>query len=184
MSSAPAARPERLGPRARFASAPSTARPRPTSRSRAARSPPIRSSPGSRTSSHGRAASSTTRARAAARCFASSRATTGGWSRRGRSLLLVAFVLLFGPAALSSGWALANPEAAVGLVPAEFRPATQSERPWRDLTPGEQAAFTTAIFTNNIQVTLVAFAGGVTFGVLTGVDADLQRRPARRRSAG
>ena len=52
-------------------------------------------------------------------------------------------------------------------MPAEFRPATQSERPWRDLTPGEQAAFTTAVFTNNIQVTFVAFAGGITLGVLT-----------------
>ena len=54
-------------------------------------------------------------------------------------------------------------------MPAEFRSATQSERPWRDLTPGEQAQFTTGVFTNNIQVTLAAFAGGVTFGVLTGV---------------
>jgi uncharacterized membrane protein SpoIIM required for sporulation len=81
--------------------------------------------------------------------------------------LVAAFVLLFGPAALSAGWALGSPAAAAGLVPAEFRPATQSERPWRDLTPGEQASFTTAVFTNNIKVTLVAFAGGVTLGVVT-----------------
>lgn len=83
--------------------------------------------------------------------------------------LLAAFVLLFGPAALSAGWALGNAGAAGGLVPAEFRPATQSERPWRDLTPGEQAAFTNTVFVNNIEVTLAAFAGGVTLGVLTGV---------------
>ena len=83
--------------------------------------------------------------------------------------LLAAFVLLFGPAALSAGWALGNAGAAAGLVPAEFRPATQSERPWRDLTPGEQAAFTNTVFVNNIEVTLAAFAGGVTLGVLTGV---------------
>jgi uncharacterized membrane protein SpoIIM required for sporulation len=83
--------------------------------------------------------------------------------------LLAAFVLLFGPSALSGGWALANPGAASGLVPAEFRSATQSERPWRDLTPSEQAAFTTAVFTNNIQATLIAFAGGVTLGLLTGM---------------
>jgi uncharacterized membrane protein SpoIIM required for sporulation len=81
--------------------------------------------------------------------------------------LLAAFVLLFGPAALSGGWGLRDPGAAVGVVPAEFRPATQSERPWTDLGPGEQAAFTTAVFTNNIEVTLVAFAGGVTLGLLT-----------------
>jgi uncharacterized membrane protein SpoIIM required for sporulation len=83
--------------------------------------------------------------------------------------LLAAFVLLFGPAALSGGWSLDSPAAAAGLVPAEFRPATQSERPWTDLTPGEQASFTTAVFTNNIKVTLVAFAGGVTLGIVTGL---------------
>jgi uncharacterized membrane protein SpoIIM required for sporulation len=81
--------------------------------------------------------------------------------------LLAAFVLLFGPAALSAGWALGNEGAAAGLVPAEFRPATQSERPWTDLTPGEQAAFTNAVFVNNIEVTFAAFAGGITLGSLT-----------------
>src|SRR5439155_26309384 len=65
--------------------------------------------------------------------------------------LLVAFVLLFGSAALSAGWAFASPSAAAGLVPSEFRPATQSEHPWSDLTSGEQAEFTTAVFTNNIK---------------------------------
>jgi uncharacterized membrane protein SpoIIM required for sporulation len=81
--------------------------------------------------------------------------------------LLVAAVLLFAPAVLSASWALRNPGAAIGLVPEEFRPVTESERPWRDLTPGEQASFTTTVFTNNIRVTLTAFAGGVTFGLLT-----------------
>ena len=81
--------------------------------------------------------------------------------------LLAAFMLVFGPAALSGGWALSSPGAAIGVVPSQFRPATQSERPWRDLTPGEQASFTTQVFTNNIQVTFVAFAGGITAGVLT-----------------
>jgi uncharacterized membrane protein SpoIIM required for sporulation len=81
--------------------------------------------------------------------------------------LLVAALLLFAPAVLSASWALRNPGAAIGLVPEEFRPVTESERPWRDLTPGEQADFTTNVFTNNIRVTLAAFAGGVTFGLLT-----------------
>jgi uncharacterized membrane protein SpoIIM required for sporulation len=81
--------------------------------------------------------------------------------------LLVAASLLFAPAVLSASWALRNPGAAIGLVPAEFRPVTESERPWRDLTPGEQANFTTNVFTNNIRVTLGAFAGGITFGLVT-----------------
>jgi uncharacterized membrane protein SpoIIM required for sporulation len=81
--------------------------------------------------------------------------------------LVLAAVLLFAPAALSASWALRDPGAAVGLVPEEFRPVTESDRPWRDLTPGEQADFTTTVFTNNIRVTLAAFAGGVVFGLLT-----------------
>jgi uncharacterized membrane protein SpoIIM required for sporulation len=37
------------------------------------------------------------------------------------------------------------------------------------MTAAQQAAFTTEIFTNNIQVTLVAFAGGVTGGIATAI---------------
>jgi uncharacterized membrane protein SpoIIM required for sporulation len=81
--------------------------------------------------------------------------------------LAAAALLLFAPALLSATWALRDPGAAVGLVPQELRPATGSERPWRELTPGEQADFTTTVFTNNIRVTLFAFAGGVAFGLLT-----------------
>lgn len=81
--------------------------------------------------------------------------------------LAAACALLFGPALLSGAWALRDPGAAAGVVPSAFRPATQSERPWTALTPGQQAAFTTAVFTNNIEVTLIAFAGGVTLGLLT-----------------
>lgn len=81
--------------------------------------------------------------------------------------LVLAIVLLLGPAALAGAWAWSDPGAAAELVPAEFRPATDSPRPWRDLSPGEQADFTAAVFTNNIQVTLLAFAGGVTLGLLT-----------------
>jgi uncharacterized membrane protein SpoIIM required for sporulation len=81
--------------------------------------------------------------------------------------LLVAFVLLFAPAVLSGGWALRSPGAATGVVPAQFRPSIDSQRPWQSLSSGQQAAFTTEVFTNNIEVTLVAFAGGVTLGLLT-----------------
>lgn len=81
--------------------------------------------------------------------------------------LLVAFVLLFGPALLGAAWAHSDAGAAVGVVPQEFRSATDPGHPWHDLSPGDQAAFTTQIFTNNIEVTLVAFAGGATAGILT-----------------
>jgi uncharacterized membrane protein SpoIIM required for sporulation len=35
------------------------------------------------------------------------------------------------------------------------------------MSPSQQAAFTSEVFTNNIQVTLVAFAGGITGGLAT-----------------
>jgi len=84
-----------------------------------------------------------------------------------RKALLVAFVLLFGSAALAALWGVHDPAAATGVVPAQFRPALQPGHPWHDLSAAQQAAFTSEVFTNNIQVTLVAFAGGVTGGIAT-----------------
>ena len=81
--------------------------------------------------------------------------------------LVVSAVLLFGPAALSAGWALRDPAAATGLVPTEFRDVVEEERAWSDLDAGEQAQFSSYVFTNNIQVSAVAFAGGIAFGLLT-----------------
>ena len=86
-----------------------------------------------------------------------------------RKALLVAFVLLFGSAALAALWGIHDPAAATGVVPQQFRSALQPGHPWRDLSPSDQAAFTTEVFTNNIQVTLVAFAGGITGGIATAV---------------
>jgi uncharacterized membrane protein SpoIIM required for sporulation len=84
-----------------------------------------------------------------------------------RKALLVAFVLLFGSAALAALWGVHDPAAATGVVPAQFRPALQPGHPWHDMSAAQQTAFTSEVFTNNIQVTLVAFAGGVTGGVAT-----------------
>ena len=64
------------------------------------------------------------------------------------------------PAPNQPGWELR-------VVPNQFRQATQPGHPWHDMTDGEQAQFTTSIFTNNIRVTLVAFAGGITAGIFT-----------------
>jgi uncharacterized membrane protein SpoIIM required for sporulation len=83
-----------------------------------------------------------------------------------RVALVIAAALLFLPSGLAAAWALDDPGAAVGLVPERFR-APAGERPWRQFDPSEQAAFTTAIFTNNIRVTLGAFAGGVAAAIPT-----------------
>jgi uncharacterized membrane protein SpoIIM required for sporulation len=84
-----------------------------------------------------------------------------------RRALAVSFVLVFGSAALATVWAVHDPAAATGVVPSAFRPALQPGHPWRDMAAGDQAAFTTKVFTNNIGVTLAAFAGGITGGLLT-----------------
>jgi uncharacterized membrane protein SpoIIM required for sporulation len=81
--------------------------------------------------------------------------------------LLVSLALLAGAASLGALWAVQDPGAALGVVPKQFRAATEPGHPWRDLSGGEQAAFTASIFTNNIWVTLVAFAGGLAAGIPT-----------------
>ena len=81
--------------------------------------------------------------------------------------ILAAIVLLFGPAALAATWGMHDPAAAIGVVPTDFRPVVEEERPWNDMPPDEQAAFSSAVLTNNIRVSLLAFAGGITLGLLT-----------------
>jgi len=97
--------------------------------------------------------------------------TTGYWQlvAERRKQLGIAALLLFGSAALAALWGYHDPAAATGVVPGEFRPALQPGHPWHDMSGGEQAAFTTGVFTNNIGVTLAAFAGGITGGILTAV---------------
>jgi uncharacterized membrane protein SpoIIM required for sporulation len=81
--------------------------------------------------------------------------------------ILAAIVLLFGPAALAAAWGMHDPPAAIGIVPDDFRPVVDEERPWEDLSSDEQAAFSSEVLTNNIRVTVLAFAGGITLGLLT-----------------
>jgi uncharacterized membrane protein SpoIIM required for sporulation len=80
--------------------------------------------------------------------------------------LLVALVLLFLPAGLAAAWALNDPAAAIGLVPAEFRDVVEKQS-FEDAPAAEQAAFSSAVLTNNIQVTAFAFAGGIAAGLIT-----------------
>jgi uncharacterized membrane protein SpoIIM required for sporulation len=97
-------------------------------------------------------------------------ATTGYWRRvRERpGLLLVAALLLFGPWVLASVWAVRDPGAASGVVPSEYRSVTEPrESTDLGLTPDQQAAFSSEIFTNNIRVTIFAFAGGIAAGLGT-----------------
>jgi uncharacterized membrane protein SpoIIM required for sporulation len=89
---------------------------------------------------------------------------TGYWRRvRERAVpLIVAAALLLGSGAMSFAWAAADPGRAGGLVPAGLRSVTEP-RPEGgiELSSGAGAAFSSAIFTNNIRVSFLAFAGGI-----------------------
>ncbi len=80
--------------------------------------------------------------------------------------LLLAIALLLVPALLAAAWALSDTSAAVGIVPGQFKGAVE---PVSDtgMTAAQSAAFSGAVMTNNIQVTFVAFAAGILFGVGT-----------------
>ena len=95
--------------------------------------------------------------------------TTGYWRRiRERPLLLgMGLLLLFLPAALSALWALNDPGAALGLVPQEFRHAVEPRVGDAGVPVSGQAAFASGVFTNNIRVTFLAFAGGIAAGLGT-----------------
>ena len=92
------------------------------------------------------------------------------WVRvRERPLALaLAIALLVVPAALTIAWAIGDTGAAVGLVPERFRGAVE---PVGDtgMTTSQTAAFSSAVMTNNIQVTFLAFAAGILFGLGTAV---------------
>lgn len=85
-------------------------------------------------------------------------------------VLAVAALLLFGPALLGAAWASNDPGAASRFVPADYAAVTEPRTESTDLgLRSDQAAnMSTQIFTNNIRVSLLAFAGGITLGLLTG----------------
>jgi uncharacterized membrane protein SpoIIM required for sporulation len=80
------------------------------------------------------------------------------------AFVLAAWALMLIPAALAAVWSYNDPAAGIGLVPEEFRSSVEPGT-GRDLTPADQAAFASQLFTNNITVTFSAFAGGVLLGL-------------------
>ena len=87
--------------------------------------------------------------------------------RAARGYLLVSALLLFGPALVAYAAALLDSTLRDALVPAQLRNVMASGRTWTDLQPGLRPGMATLIFTNNIQVSFLAFAGGVLFGLGT-----------------
>jgi uncharacterized membrane protein SpoIIM required for sporulation len=63
--------------------------------------------------------------------------------------------------------AAAAPRSGVRVGPSDFAAAADPPEEGRDLGAAEGSVFATQVLVNNIQVTLIAFAGGLAFGLLT-----------------
>jgi uncharacterized membrane protein SpoIIM required for sporulation len=75
--------------------------------------------------------------------------------------LLASSILLFGPAILAYLGALLDPTLREALVPARMRQVMEGGHTWTDMAPAVRPGMATLIFTNNIQVAFLSFAGGV-----------------------
>lgn len=84
-----------------------------------------------------------------------------------RVFVAISAALLFVPMALAVMWGVNDPAAAAGMVPEPFADATTPTGGDLGIPVVEQAASASAIFTNNIRVTFLAFAGGVLAGLGT-----------------
>ena len=103
-----------------------------------------------------------------ARASAGSYLRAGYWQavrERGR-VILFAWVLLLGSAALATVWALHDPGAAAGVVPGSLAGGGGGPHRAIGLAAGQSAALSVSIFTNNIGVTFTSFASGIVFGIL------------------
>jgi uncharacterized membrane protein SpoIIM required for sporulation len=83
--------------------------------------------------------------------------------------LIAAWLLMLVPALLAGLWALSDPAYAGGLVPAAYRGVSDPQHHGLVLHGATQhAGVSISIFVNNIEVTFLAYAGGLTLGLLTG----------------
>jgi uncharacterized membrane protein SpoIIM required for sporulation len=85
--------------------------------------------------------------------------------RERRLALAVAATLFVGATAFALVWGILDPDGAAGLVPGVFIDGADPPRGDRGLTTSQSAAFSSQIFTNNIQVTFLSFAAGLLFAV-------------------
>ena len=87
--------------------------------------------------------------------------------RSARRYLGVSALLLFGPALIGYAACLFDDGLRDALVPAQLRNVMSNGHTWTDIEPSLRPAMATFIFTNNIQVAFLGFAGGVLFGLGT-----------------
>jgi uncharacterized membrane protein SpoIIM required for sporulation len=82
-------------------------------------------------------------------------------------LVGLCWLLMIVPAALVGAWAASDPAAAGRFLPSQFRGVGDHGGGDLGLALGRQATLAGQILTNNIQVSFVAFAGGLLAGVGT-----------------
>lgn len=85
--------------------------------------------------------------------------------RRSWRYLVVAAALLFVPALVSFFVVLANPDAANALASPDLIDRVHHHQLWTDIPPDERVTAAGLIMTNNIWVSMLAFAFGVFFGL-------------------
>lgn len=98
-------------------------------------------------------------------------ASRGYWRRVAErpSFLAIALGMLVVSSGLGFAWGLDDPGAAIGVVPEQFRSAAGAGPESGDIGVGgaQAAELSSAIFTNNIRVSFLAFAGGLAAGLGT-----------------
>jgi uncharacterized membrane protein SpoIIM required for sporulation len=80
---------------------------------------------------------------------------------------LAAFLLFILPALIGFRLALLNPDVAEPLGLSEIRAILSENETWTDIPPEDRPAAAGFIMTNNIRVALMAFGGGVLFGLFS-----------------
>ncbi len=95
----------------------------------------------------------------------------GYWRRvrERKGVLAISLLCLAVPTLLGGYWAWRDPGPASGLAPGQYQSVTQPRTPGQSLglTVDDESAMASQIFTNNIGVTFLAFAGGLLLGLGT-----------------
>ncbi len=94
----------------------------------------------------------------------------GLWRRIRQNIRCVGIAagVMFGCTALGAVWALADPAAAIGILPAGFHATGHAYHGgFYGISVPAHAGLAVDIFVNNIEVAFLALAGGFTFGLLT-----------------
>jgi uncharacterized membrane protein SpoIIM required for sporulation len=88
-------------------------------------------------------------------------------AQRWRAMAL-AGALLFVPAVFGAVWAVTDPAAVIGVLPPDFLWITEAQSTDQGYGTAGLIGFSTYVMQNNIRVTLLAFALGITWGLMTG----------------